>query len=120
MPRRRSEHEPSAKIRQINEALVSRDTHTLRRLGKSKGGFLDDGIRRRVWPLLLHTEAAVAYAGSLDHRDMRQVDLDVNRSFVNYEFKDDAEKSLRQQQLSRVINATLAEHTHLHYYQVSH
>ncbi|KAI9099762.1 rab-GTPase-TBC domain-containing protein [Phlyctochytrium arcticum] len=43
-----------SKSKLINEALANTDLDTLRRLAVSRGGFLNNGLRKRVWPTLLH------------------------------------------------------------------
>ena len=73
----------------INEALVHRDIESLRRLARMPGGFLDDGVRRRAWLMLLN----ISHEGPLpapmqfidrSHTEYRQVELDVHRSFVHF------------------------------------
>lgn len=75
-----------SKIRQINSAYVQNDLERLRELGKSPGGYIDDGIRRRVWPLVLELEENDVddVNGDKVCRDEDQVDLDTVRSFVYF------------------------------------
>ena len=85
-------------------------------------GFLSEPMRRRVWPLLLnlHGEDPCARQRDveplLEHREMKQVQLDVVRSLTHFGMLRE-EREARLKQLSRVINSVLAANPTLHYYQ---
>ena len=51
------------------------------------------------------------------HKDERQVELDVQRSFVAWDIDD---RPVRRQQLDTLIRSTLRRHPELHYFQGFH
>jgi hypothetical protein len=85
------------------------------------GGFLSAPLRRRVWPLLLNLPGASdgtprSSEPPLEHREKKQVQLDVVRSMTHFAMRRD-EREARLKQLSRVIDSVLAANPTLHYYQ---
>jgi hypothetical protein len=100
------------KIRAINDAVHSDNLEDLRRLSCSAGGLLEHGIRRRAWTRLLlltnpvpsdsprpsgncrgwvldlvpthRVKMVLDLDCAMEHRDTRQVALDVNRAFSMY------------------------------------
>ncbi|KAI5290120.1 hypothetical protein KEM54_002396, partial [Ascosphaera aggregata] len=75
----------------IVTACEKYDVEELIALATSKGGLLDDGLRKVAWPILIGsdgTEGDEASASSekdySPHKDEQQIELDVNRSFVYY------------------------------------
>jgi hypothetical protein len=104
----------------LNRAGDPGQVEELRRIAV-QGGFLSAPLRRRVWPILLNlhipsdsrqreTEPA------LDHREKKQVLLDVVRSMTHFAMRRD-EREARLKQLRRVIDSVLAANPSLHYYQ---
>jgi hypothetical protein len=104
----------------LNRAGDPGQVEELRRIAV-QGGFLSAPLRRRVWPILLNlhipshsrqreTEPA------LDHREKKQVQLDVVRSMTHFAMRRD-EREARLKQLRRVIDSVLAANPLLHYYQ---
>ncbi|KAI5476743.1 TBC domain protein, Rab GTPase activator [Pseudohyphozyma bogoriensis] len=124
----------------ILKAVESEDVDTLTRVAGEPGGFLDNELRKRVWPLLLGVsqsakatspaeeaekggdEAASDEKGGLPpHKDEGQVRLDVNRSFVSYPAGvSDKEKEELRVNLEDVIVTVLRRHPALSYFQGYH
>ncbi|KAI9333896.1 rab-GTPase-TBC domain-containing protein [Pilaira anomala] len=109
----------------INQALRNGDYNLLREIGRETG-FLNDAIRRRVWPFLLHCEDAEVQnvmEGTLEvpHKDEEQVKLDVVRSFNSFPKNLSPEDKVKLEgQLNRVITHVLRAYPSLHYYQGFH
>lgn len=82
------------KANYIKASSAEKDLGELVRLATSKGGLLNDDLRRNAWPILLgcvsRDQDADQRAMTQDwtklpeHRDEGQVKLDVDRSFVYY------------------------------------
>jgi len=72
------------RINQINEARMKKNISELRKLATTGPGLVSDGLRRLCWPLLLHCEPYDKKDFREEHKDERQVLLDVDRSFVHY------------------------------------
>ncbi|KXJ92343.1 rab-GTPase-TBC domain-domain-containing protein [Microdochium bolleyi] len=132
----------SEKSRAIIDASSRRDFLSLSDLAVSKGGFLTDEIRTRIWPILLGFDDQVddrgietqADSGSEKsprrekpwhtlprHRDEDQVRLDVDRSFVYYP-SDDSQSGLETKkiELSELITEVLRRQPWLCYFQGYH
>ncbi|GAB7334017.1 hypothetical protein MBLNU13_g06112t1 [Cladosporium sp. NU13] len=114
------------KVQKIINATETRNWHALGRLAASPGGFIDDEVRRIVWPLVLGVEpnpniSSINWKELPVHREEGQVELDVNRSFVYYP-TDESDKRIdaRKQELSNVITETLRRHPLLCYFQGYH
>jgi hypothetical protein len=114
-------------IKTINEAIVSKNLPLLQQLSRNKKGFVNDGIRRRVWPLLLNIDLdrykdresgliPTSHNYSKEsHRDCKQVELDVLRSHIDHRVDEEF-----RNKLSSVINAILYRNPCLYYYQGYH
>uniref|UniRef100_A0A672NRK9 TBC1 domain family member 20 n=1 Tax=Sinocyclocheilus grahami TaxID=75366 RepID=A0A672NRK9_SINGR len=127
---RRSEQLPwkKQKLLDIHQALNSDpvDIETLRWAAVSEGGLLTDGIRRKVWPTLLsinvyNLPAKPSKDVREDHKDYRQVVLDVRRSMRRFPkgMRVD-EREVLQEQLIDIILDVLRRNPQLHYYQGYH
>lgn len=74
----------------ITAACDSGDIPELAALSTSEHGFVNDGIRRIAWPVLLGCHEGTNIGKNSDwtalpnHRDEDQVRLDVDRAFVYY------------------------------------
>ena len=95
----------------------------LRRLALQEGGFLSSHIRSRVWPVLLNvpsrpSDDPCCAARPQEHRDNRQVDLDVNRSLSHFGLTE-VERQRLLPRLTQVVNSVMAMHPELYYYQVA-
>ncbi|MCJ1390947.1 hypothetical protein MMC18_003808 [Xylographa bjoerkii] len=98
-------------------------------LASSRGGLLDDRVRRVAWPKLLGSDVMPVDSATvmLDwrslprHKDEDQVRLDVNRSFIYYP-KNESDRQLdrRKEDLSDVITEVLRRHPMLCYFQGFH
>ena len=106
----------------LNRSDKSSKMEELRRIAVH-GGFLSAPLRQRVWPLLLNIQSTpdtrqrdCASAIALEHRENKQVQLDVVRSMTHFAMRRD-EREARLKQLSRVIDSVLAANPTLHYYQ---
>ncbi|XP_042601107.1 TBC1 domain family member 20 isoform X1 [Cyprinus carpio] len=116
------------KLLDIHQALNSDpvDIETLRRAALSEGGLLTDDIRRKVWPKLLsinvyNLPAKPSKDVREDHRDYRQVVLDVRRSMRRFPkgMRVD-EREVLQEQLIDIILDVLRRNPQLYYYQGYH
>uniref|UniRef100_A0A673LP04 Zgc:63863 n=1 Tax=Sinocyclocheilus rhinocerous TaxID=307959 RepID=A0A673LP04_9TELE len=116
------------KLLDIHQALNSDpvDIETLRWAAVSEGGLLTDGIRRKVWPKLLsisvyNLPAKPSKDVREDHKDYRQVVLDVRRSMRRFPkgMRVD-EREVLQEQLIDIILDVLRRSPQLHYYQGYH
>ncbi|XP_016096381.1 TBC1 domain family member 20-like [Sinocyclocheilus grahami] len=116
------------KLLDIHQALNSDpvDIESLRRAAVSEGGLLTDDIRRKVWPKLLsinvyNLPAKPSKDVREDHRDYRQVVLDVRRSMRRFPkgMRVD-EREVLQEQLIDIILDVLRRNPQLHYYQGYH
>ncbi|XP_052440312.1 TBC1 domain family member 20 isoform X2 [Carassius gibelio] len=116
------------KLLDIHQALNSDpvDIETLRRAAVSEGGLLTDDIRRKVWPKLLSINvyslpAKPSKDDREDHKDYRQVVLDVRRSMRRFPkgMRVD-EREVLQEQLIDIILDVLRRNPQLHYYQGYH
>ncbi|XP_071957870.1 TBC1 domain family member 20-like [Antedon mediterranea] len=121
------ESEKKIKLSAIHHALNSDPVNiaALRKHAISKGGLLNDEVRRKVWPKLLninvHDHQKKSAGDITKHRDYSQVVLDVNRSFKRFPkgMKDD-QREVLQEQLTNIIVQVLIRHKQLHYYQGYH
>lgn len=116
------------KLLDIHQALNCDpvDIETLRRAAVSEGGLLTDDIRRKVWPKLLSVNVYSLPAKPCkdvreDHKDYRQVVLDVRRSMRRFPkgMRVD-EREVLQEQLIDIILDVLRRNPQLHYYQGYH
>ncbi|XP_026088291.1 TBC1 domain family member 20 isoform X1 [Carassius auratus] len=116
------------KLLDIHQALNSDpvDIETLHRAALSEGGLLTDDIRRKVWPKLLsinvyNLPAKPSKDVREDHKDYRQVVLDVKRSMRRFPkgMRVD-EREVLQEQLIDIILDVLRRNPQLHYYQGYH
>ncbi|KAM4064734.1 rab-GTPase-TBC domain-containing protein [Hirsutella rhossiliensis] len=127
------------KRRDILDACCWRDLSSLRSLAESRGGFLDDHLRRAAWPILLGVPSSEAVPDGQArprqtdsilgvnweqlprHREEDQVQLDVNRSFIYYpNDQSDAELEQRKTELSSLIVEVLRRNPYLCYFQGFH
>ncbi|KAF9413869.1 hypothetical protein BGZ94_000586 [Podila epigama] len=119
--------EKEKRTRLLDEAIVTGDVDTLRRLSVTGLGFINDGIRRRAWDseelTCEHFGLMVIVDNDAIHKDEGQVALDVIRSFTHLANDSKARQSLkkqRQDELQQVIVDVLRRHPHLSYYQGFH
>ncbi|KAL7648296.1 UNVERIFIED_CONTAM: hypothetical protein RMT77_000202 [Armadillidium vulgare] len=117
----------SRKINQIKNVLSSDplDLEKLRELAISKGGLVNDEIRKIAWPLLMQVDVSdFKSISSMDiklHKDYNQVVMDVNRTLKR--FPPDIDESYRyvlMDQLTALIVRVLDKNPELHYYQGYH
>jgi hypothetical protein len=99
------------------------DVEALRQIAVQDGGFLSAQIRSRVWPALLSLPTDVSSrtmtqntARPQEHRDNRQVQLDVRRSLSHFGLSKEERRRLLPR-LTTVIDSVLAQHPELYYYQ---
>ncbi|KAI8889265.1 RabGAP/TBC [Backusella circina FSU 941] len=109
---------------QILKAITRKDFEALKRLARSPEGYVDDKLRRYVWPILLHTQHGnyIAEKGSeKDLADPVQITKDVERSL--YYYPQDITpvlKAHKQQELHCMIVEILWRNPTLKYYQGFH
>ncbi|KAF2225037.1 rab-GTPase-TBC domain-containing protein, partial [Elsinoe ampelina] len=114
-----------AKVAQIIKACGERDLQTLADLSATSGGFIEDEIRRQVWPILLGSDTVPVLSDDWKslppHKEESQVALDVNRAFVYYP-RNEPESILatRRTALTTLIISTLRLHPTLSYFQGYH
>ena len=111
-------------VRAVNDALQGADTATLRKVAAVRG-LVSDGLRTRVWPLLLGSPAAAASPEELErlgvqpHRDSSVVQCDVARSL--WSISDEGLRARKRLQLQRLLNAVVGRHPGtVFYYQGLH
>ncbi|KAI8575518.1 hypothetical protein K450DRAFT_303471 [Umbelopsis ramanniana AG] len=120
------ENEVYKRIWRINEAIRSDDVETLRSIGRDGGGFINNSLRRRVWPVLLQCNISDDLVKTEDdeheeHVDEKQVQLDVDRSLNAYpQGLDETSKKEKQDELNELIVEVLRRNKSLHYYQGFH
>nr|XP_055075789.1 TBC1 domain family member 20 [Misgurnus anguillicaudatus] len=116
------------KLVHIHQALNSDPVNieTLRQAAISEGGLLTDDMRRKVWPKLLNVNvynlpAKPSKDVRENHKDYRQVVLDVRRSMRRFPkgMRVD-EREVLQEQLIDIILDVLRRNPQLHYYQGYH
>ncbi|KAI9672530.1 MAG: hypothetical protein M1817_003296 [Caeruleum heppii] len=119
------------KIEGILKACKAQDFGALVTYAVSKYGFVSDNIRRHAWPILLGSHGLrgspddVAEASTWrllpEHRDERQVALDVDRSFIFYPRNPStSELDRRKKELSDLITEVLRRQPYLCYFQGYH
>ncbi|KAK2887696.1 hypothetical protein QQF64_013054 [Cirrhinus molitorella] len=116
------------KLLDIHQALNSDpvDIETLRQAAVSKDGLLTNEIRRKVWPKLLsinvyNLPAKPSKDVREEHKDYRQVVLDVRRSTRRFPKGMHVDKrEVLQEQLIDIILDVLRRNPQLHYYQGYH
>lgn len=97
----------------------------LRSFSLTKGGLINDDIRKRVWPLLLelNLDDLEPYPENVDysHVEFSQVVLDVNRSIKRFPPAIPSDQRVAMQdQLIRLILKIITKHPQLQYYQGYH
>ncbi|KAG0226257.1 hypothetical protein BGW42_003793 [Actinomortierella wolfii] len=125
-PTRKDTLDKQKRLRKLDEAILTGDIATLQRLSVTGAGFVNDGVRRRAWPLLLRTIKG-RYKEEIDDdkpsKDEDQVQLDVLRSFTHLASDPNVRETVRrqrQEELSEVIIDVLRRHPRLSYYQGFH
>lgn len=113
------------KAAEVIEACEPRDVARLAALASTHGGFVNDEVRRRAWPIVLGSDTVIDASEDWKqlprHRDEDQVALDVHRAFVYYPRSESEEKlDHRKEELSNLILASLRPHPDLHYFQGYH
>lgn len=116
------------KIKRILDACKQvPDLETLVQASTSPAGLVNDGVRRKAWPILLgYTEKPdllnhAAWQHLSPHKDEHQVCLDVDRSFIYYpKNESDAQLDRRKGELSAVITQVLRTYPMLSYFQGFH
>jgi TBC1 domain family member 20 len=100
------------------------DVKLLLQQSRVKGGFINSGLRRKIWPKLLGIdpyEERVVLVDGEGHRDKEQCECDVERSFqsilVGRDALSNAKVANRRRLLSRIIMTVLVRHPTLFYYQ---
>ncbi|EAY20085.1 TBC domain containing protein [Trichomonas vaginalis G3] len=85
-----------------------------------QSGKVENKKRRAIWKEVLDIPSSFTptIAPTTDHRDFKQVEKDVNRSFLH--LQDSDFKTRRRQQLLNVILSVLERHAPLHYCQGIH
>ena len=115
------------KLSDIDSGLLEENLDLLTRVAISEGGLINDAHRRRIWPKLVGIDRIMSSSilpteeEIINHKDYRQVVLDVNRSLKRFPpgIEEDQKPEL-QDQLTRLIIRVLMKHPHLHYYQGYH
>ncbi|KAI8048042.1 rab-GTPase-TBC domain-containing protein [Gilbertella persicaria] len=108
----------------ILSAIARKDLTELKRLARLPYGFVNDTLRKLVWPILLHTQHGnyIAEKGSeKDLADPVQITKDVERSL--YYYPQDVTpvfKAHKQQELHCMIVEILWRNPSLKYYQGFH
>ncbi|RKP12538.1 rab-GTPase-TBC domain-containing protein [Piptocephalis cylindrospora] len=112
-----------SKVTRINQAICEKNLDRLCALGQTKEGFVNDGLRRLVWPLLLHgpTTATAKPISRTKHADEDQLALDVHRSSLPVSRNQGKRHRQREKSdISVVATQVLRANPDLHYYQGFH
>ena len=107
---------------EVQRLLHLNDLPGLREACVSEFGLVSDQLRAEAWPLLL-TPSVLPWHPRKDHRDQRQIDLDCNRSFYNYDVLTGLSGRLRGRkvdELTEVLNQVFLQSPELYYYQGFH
>lgn len=126
-----TEEKRELKLKSIETAYELRDRKLLADFASSREGLVNDGLRRKIWPLLLGMEkdGTADFLGLDDvrHHEEEQVRLDVERAFVFYpRFNDDEDdvaerkRDELKQKLQKLICLVLRKRPELSYYQGYH
>lgn len=121
--RRRSSYRD--KVNEIAEAIKTSNLVELRNLGTSPGGFLRNSLRKQVWPLLLklsHIDPIITTSlkNELCETAKHQIEVDVDRSFVQFQYNNEIVRIMKQSALKRVICSAMENCPGLNYYQGFH
>ncbi|KAF9178811.1 hypothetical protein BGZ51_007457 [Haplosporangium sp. Z 767] len=117
-PKTNDSVEKEKRIRLLDEAIVTGNVEALRKLSVTGPGFVNDGIRRRAWSVVVQE-----LYETVRHKDEEQVRLDVIRSFTHIAGDTKSQQSFkrqRQDDLLHVIMDVLQRHPKLAYYQGFH
>lgn len=101
------------------------DLDTLRLIAFERGGFLNDEMRKRVWPKLLDINVFTADTYGMHggkHTSDSQIQRDIDRSLWHYTCLrqlTDSERNHKRKCLFGIINGLVSQHSDLFYYQVS-
>ncbi|XP_065914315.1 TBC1 domain family member 20-like [Dysidea avara] len=110
----------------LDRALHENDIAALKRLAFSPGGYGNNEVRQKVWPVLIATDSSLKLLGNNDpslrsHRDKGQVMLDVDRCVRRLPAEIPLIRRRRyQQQILNIILQLLIHHPDIHYYQGLH
>lgn len=93
----------------------------LRQFCISKGGLLNNDIRRRVYPILLNVNdnRNIRIKNIKKHKQFEQIQKDVERSMYKFNHSNELERDYKRQQLFRIINNIILDNN-LHYFQGFH
>lgn len=101
----------------------------LREFSLSRGGLIDNEIRRQVWPIILGVETDLVQEiledlvdfENVPHKDQRVIENDVNRSLTFFSVCNDYSKpkleEMRQKLSDNVLKVLSRNHETMHYYQ---
>jgi len=104
------------------------DLESLKKIARSKGGFQTNEIRKRVWPKLLDInrynidDYGIDFE-CLNHKDLAQVLVDVDRSLWNFEHVLKWDRRLlevRRKCLLNIMMSVLCKNPSLNYFQGFH
>lgn len=117
-----SAHRRFEKAQEVQRLLYLNDIPGLRQACVSEFGLVSDKLRAKAWPLLL-CPLPLPWHERKEHRDERQIDLDCNRSFYNYDVLTGLSGRLRSMKvgdLTEVLNQVFLQSPELYYYQGFH
>ncbi|PRP79899.1 hypothetical protein PROFUN_12388 [Planoprotostelium fungivorum] len=119
---REGEAARAKEIRRLLDDPNPRNFELLRRHA-IEGGLINDEIRKIAWPMLLKVSSTPEIdleKVEAQHKDMDQVEKDVDRSMFKFSAGRNDFMMAKRKQLSRIINTLLFKHPELHYYQGYH
>ncbi|EFA83119.1 RabGAP/TBC domain-containing protein [Heterostelium album PN500] len=112
------------KVRTITSILQKTPVDALRKCAVTEFGFVNNIQRSAVWPILIDVDKQdeKRYHRNMDreHRDIDQVAKDVDRSMWRFTRGKSKLRNTKREELTRIINAILASHPQLHYFQGYH
>lgn len=117
--------EDKSKVLTIKGACKLDDFSALCTHAGTDNGFVEDEVRRQVWPILLGSSGKASsdqeWKALPPHQDEHQVTLDVDRAFVYYpSHETTAQLAHRRAALTELIVSVLRTHPTLNYFQGYH
>ncbi|EGC37442.1 hypothetical protein DICPUDRAFT_149933 [Dictyostelium purpureum] len=112
------------KIRVIQDCLENPiDIEGLRMCAITEFGFVNNVLRKRIWPILLNIDTNNIINHSehiIDHKDTDQVSKDVERSMWRFTRGKTQLRNRKKPELTRIVNSVLSLHSNLYYFQGYH
>ncbi|UCS22563.1 uncharacterized protein HLK63_K12177 [Nakaseomyces glabratus] len=113
------------KIELLDNTISKKDIDVLRALGYTEFGYARHNLRRKAWHIILrsqyvaeHNDKIQSTAKTVTHKDEKQIELDVNRSFNN--LKNGSQRAYLRKVLQKLLIRFFRSNSELSYYQGFH